>query len=318
MKRIVLSIILLVACSFAATAQITVAQVQPRQMQRSSACAAVIFDSSLTYMTADNLINSAWQIFYLPVLSTNEGIVPLDIKASSGDKSKYYGYVGKHHQRSVNNKFEGRYYVVTNVCMKQMKGKGDYIIVDLSEKDNPANQWKYATKAVSEEFPFIVLSHYNYLKSTYLGNEQLFKHPYLDKCRDIEGKPIEISADTLTIWRCSEISVAQVNYGEEGLSNKIIIIYSNGNQSFYIEEEECGKEGISRELWDDITSRYPIEYCNVVLEQRVRIGMPLELLELSLGKPKKVNERAYNDIQYIYDGLYVIIREGVVTNWQVY
>lgn len=60
-------------------------------------------------------------------------------------------------------------------------------------------------------------------------------------------------------------------------------------------------------------------YKDTVINKKIKVGLPEELLLLSWGKPKNINETVYeygSRKQYVYSNDYIYVEDGKITSWQ--
>ena len=57
---------------------------------------------------------------------------------------------------------------------------------------------------------------------------------------------------------------------------------------------------------------------NLVVQQKIKVGMPEELVRLSWGNPQRINTDSNGLNQWVYGSDYVYIKNGVVSSWQQY
>lgn len=211
----------------------------------------------------------------------------------------------------------------------------DTCILILREKDNPKNKCKFVYSYGfggfgDKGFPFVVMSHYNYLKEKCVGKQYKFDNQCLyDK--DINtGK--RLYSTYLKTWTC--IDVIMSPYGGNLtmlLEADSIHTYILGGQTINpiiedlvrIEESTHRTKtfrinAMSIEKWNRKVKQYGTEVMNAVLKHEIIEGMPYDALQMSWGYPDKINSSSYGK-QLVYEigrtRKYVYIEKGVVTSW---
>ena len=112
---------------------------------------------------------------------------------------------------------------------------------------------------------------------------------------------------------------------EDGSSTFVandLIRFNNYNDDFYEEMNlgagERAKDRfnwfMTEESYDQLYKKYG-DYVVTALKRSVRVGMPLELLLISWGKPEEINRSSYGDDQYVYGDQYVYVKDGRITAW---
>lgn len=93
----------------------------------------------------------------------------------------------------------------------------------------------------------------------------------------------------------------------------------DSDEFFYLRISKAGKrERKIHEYCRKIDKKLK-KFCESALVKNVEIGMPEELVYLSLGNPWKTNSANYGSgvqKQIIYGGLYIYVYGGYVTSWQ--
>ena len=85
---------------------------------------------------------------------------------------------------------------------------------------------------------------------------------------------------------------------EKGENIPCGITYANSKRwVFYADDADRYKEEFGEKNWDTI------------LEGNVSIGFTEEMVELSWGKPEKINRASYGD-QWVYNGRYLYFENG--------
>lgn len=88
---------------------------------------------------------------------------------------------------------------------------------------------------------------------------------------------------------------------------KDIVNSDGGEGGFFIKSD-----------YDRLLKKYGTTWMNMVVQHKIKVGMPEELVIMSWGKPKKRNTDSYGLVQLVYGSDYVYIKNGVVSSWQQY
>ncbi len=72
---------------------------------------------------------------------------------------------------------------------------------------------------------------------------------------------------------------------------------------------------INKDTIDKYISRYGKYWVDIALSNKIRVGMPLELVLFSWGTPSKINRSSHGAEQWCYNRQYVYIKGGKVIAW---
>lgn len=276
----------------------------------------IIFDSTQNFLGYNNVLSYTGQtLFVLP----------------EADDLQKYGYFSffQYCQIDSNGELSSRLTPYENSTHKDLAMK--YFIVDsirpytkrhgvqylffLTDVSDPQKKCLYGYEAKSKySFPFCVVSHYNYLKNTYVGKQLIIKKDYLYSYDIKTGDSIQVSDETKYTWDVTDIKIVNNKY------KPFAFILKHGNTETYIcvnhVESNIGKRVFLKKEWDKYVSTYGLSMMECVLNQTIKVGMPKELLIMSWGEPTKINYASYGD-QYIYGDYskFVYLEGGKVTGW---
>ena len=252
---------------------------------------------------------------------------------------------------------EGKYLLVKQFIPYSSGPKHDgYLLLQNTLDSNDVFAWQYHHhyKKCSDENshlcenPFIAVSHFNYLKSKYVG-ETLIVSPYVISNKDIEtGQSIEPRKLPFE-WDCIDVSFIE----DKNLPRLALIIKQNDVTSFiYVEKlwldsiyyyngfvvngwpetKTTSSELVNEMLmldvpytcqstnvyfkrdWENLVKKYGKENMGNVLVGVPQVGMPTHLLFLSEGKPIRTNKASYVN-QYIYKDVRYYDENGRITGW---
>lgn len=71
----------------------------------------------------------------------------------------------------------------------------------------------------------------------------------------------------------------------------------------------------STKIIDSYRKLYGSDMVNLALSDKIKVGMPANLVRLAWGAPKDINRSSYGPEQWCYDGQYVYIENGKVKSW---
>lgn len=221
-----------------------------------------------------------------------------------------YSYKGQ----LVYDKKNDVYYYVDSVNMHVTYGFRTEYHFYLSEKDNQNKHLKITYDPRYEHtFPYIVVSHFNYLKKKYIGQEVIVYKRFLDKYDIKTGNPIDVNDDTKTYWKVKEITILNNKY------RSFVLVLENASQTATFEVDRLTMPGNNKVLylkseWSRLCSKYGASMMKTALHQQIMVGMPQELLINSWGEPDRINSASYGD-QYVYGDDCVYLKRGKVTSW---
>ncbi len=281
------------------------------------------FDSTRNYLGGKNVFSyKGQQLFVLPVSKglTKHGyrsFYTIDYNPAS---NKYVRYGNASETSEYNTKYEdlaNKYFYVDSVRRYEMSVIKTHYFLYLTEKDNPTNRCCFVYNPDSEhDFPFIVVSHFNYLKNRYVGKKFVIAWNYLKRMDIVTGETIPISDDTKTIWTATDISIVNDDY------QKLSLIVENGSTTSCVSLESFKKALTSDDArrvyekseWDKLVKTYGLSMMQCAFSGKIKVGMPLKLLIMSWGRPDKINSASYGS-QYVYGNQYVYVRGGKITSW---
>lgn len=278
----------------------------------------LVFDSTYNYAEPDKVESYIGQILFA---------LPYDY---DGTLSLFNEY-----------QYSGQYFIVDSVVKRDVKlwdrfyNYKDKSLYEswnfyLTNKDNPGIKTKFVYETWKDkygkrhfgDFPFIVMSHYNYIKKHYVGKQVITQLVYNN--RDIvTGDTIIIPNMEKKVWTVQDISILETKY------KPLALIVKSGNTTAAIPIEylrladaqtnRYPKIVYLKSEWDKLVSTYGYSMVLAAFNEKIKIGMPLKLLIYSWGDPDRINSSSYGQ-QYIYhekydDPDYVYVRGGKVTGW---
>lgn len=137
-------------------------------------------------------------------------------------------------------------------------------------------------------------------KYYYIGIKQKFTDPYTGETFDlIRGKDI---------WTFYDLSINnEYFYLQAAFKNKAGNHFVCMIDISYILEPT--------KIIDSYRKLYGSDMVNLALSDKIKIGMPADLVRLAWGTPRDINRSSYGPEQWCYDGQYVYIENGKVKSW---
>lgn len=202
-----------------------------------------------------------------------------------------------------------RVFVVDSVY-KHQRETGKYVFV-MHFKDSPAEKCQFLYDARFDfNFPFLVMSYYNYLVDRYTSKEMICWNKIHDS--DVEtGEQISFIGDYME-WECYGVSIIDdvvINLRNKQDGKKTFVSV----KSLYLETVRA--RAFLKEDWTMLVKKYGLDMMECVMKGTIKIGMPVELLKMSWGLPNTVNAPSYGDEQWVYKKDYVYVKDGKVTAW---
>lgn len=325
MKRLAL-IITTLTIALNVNAQIEVTAVAVPQQETPQVPA---FDSTRNFLGTLNVQSYTDQIlFVLPKAKEKikwgyEYFKPIDYNPK--DHFSRYSHYGNDSEKSkYNTRYEdltGKYFRVDSISEKNYTEYFFYLTNTKDETDRCCFIYRALYK---HSFPFVVLSHFNYLKDRYVGKQYIIQSGFRIHPIDIiTGDSIKIKDDSQIIWAVTDLTIIE---NKNIMAMELAFIVKNGNATTYIEAEEFAKsfENNGRRYifetteWNSLVKKYGLAMMKLVLNKEIKVGMPEKLLFYSWGKPERVNSSSYGNKQYVYDNNYVYVKDGKVVSWQSY
>jgi hypothetical protein len=261
------------------------------------------YDSTKNFLGKSHVKSYEGQILYVNGVSSDlqkYGYQYIYSRKVRGDGCHYGVPYGTFATCSPYDSLVGKYFVVKNV--DDEKWYLDEYWFQLENRDDPNDvAWFYYQGEYEHAFPFITLSHFDYLKSRYIGKEIAYfgrstKDEFIVEFRNC------------------------INVGIEDKYYNLSLFFEDGKATNVDYDKEISPllgYFILKEVYDRLIARYGADMVNVAMRHRVCVGMAEELLLLSWGQPKKINRRSYDDNdQWVYDNSqYVYVRNGIITAW---
>lgn len=190
--------------------------------------------------------------------------------------------------------------------------KYDNYIFTLKMVEDENVMCKYIYSGESYNFPFVTMSHYNYLCSQLLEKKYVISDfLFNDKLNETQK-----NVSSAGLWVVKNISIND---------NGILFVIVNNNAEEgevqldnFLEYSEIGthKRAIfSEEEWNKLVKQYGLTMMKMVLAQKIQVGMPTKLVVYAWGQPESINRSSSGSEQWVYNGRYLYIRNGKVESW---
>jgi len=278
---------------------------------QSEEASATGFDSTRNFLGQSNVETYAGQILYVlpqPEIFRDHGYEGFKEYV---DYKKFIGHTGdvdvawKHYGRAAKSKpcntlyedLEGKCFIVDSVeVVRDMFYRKLYFFALTNRDDTDDKCYFIYNKYYDFAFPFLVVSHRNYLVKKHVGTAYVLSN---------DGK--------YGVWKGKDIVVSDEGDVQIGLVSSTGKIYRKEQEFSF---SSVGQNIFERSQWDEFVGQYGREYMICVLNRNVKVGMPELLLAYSLGFPRKINEDPYGLQQYVYEYMYVYVKNGKVSSWQ--
>lgn len=228
--------------------------------------------------------------------------------------NKIFDYLPKEEDYDQYNYDEvaGKYYLVTDVIPASF-GFDKYFLKMQQDGTNKIYYYEYDTTS-DAFFKLILVDHFDWLKNKYVGTKVYSKgvNPYgkREGAFDyITGKQVDFS--TGTEWTIKEITIEDKYY------SLALIIENAVHNRLLIEERWLSNPRwlLTETNYNYLNNKYP-EYLELVLNSKIKIGMPKEVAILSWGEPKTINKANYKNLtqdQWVYNNQYLYFENGILT-----
>lgn len=283
-----------------------------------------VFDSTKNFLGSTNVQSYVGQILFVsPVTLGSHEYGYENFKPIDYDPNDFYSrrsHYGRNSEKSIyNTLFEdlaGKYFRVDSISETSYT---QYLFYLTNTKDEADRCCFIYSALYKTSFPFIVLSHFNYLNERYVGKQYIIQSDfYIHHIDIITGDSIKIEDDPKNLWTATELTI--INSKQKVFA----FVIKNGNMTSYIDAERFAHafDTDSRRYifevteWNSLVKKYGLAMMKLVLNEEIKVGMPEKLLFYSWGKPERVNSSSNENKQYVYDNNYVYVKDGKVVSWQ--
>lgn len=329
MRHLFLTIILLTILSPISISQIKTATRHKTNLQKEES-SKLQYDSTRNWITWSRFLkNDTIKTYKGQTLYVNSNKIVQNLGYSDFINPDYSRY-GKPSAKNQNNtKYEdlyGKYFLVKDVIEKQVTLDDPlYVIKYIFSLENINDKqdtclYIYAHNRI--DFPFITIGYYEYLKKEYIGKRYNFYYSpicYYNKKDFNTGDAITNKPND--IWECTDVIIDDKTF-------KINLLIQNKNSSqtttiqIYDDAINCLSKlnDYEEKVVNKRIKQYGTNNLLLVKEHKIKVGIPVEILLLSWGKPNKINKSSYGPDQYVYgrqagSTQYVYVENGKVTAW---
>lgn len=243
----------------------------------------------------------------------------IDYQKSNSEQSNVYKCCGG----VYNAKYEdmaGKYFKVLDVFKNPEAEKneflyGHYCFLKLQEKESgDILYYQYDKTGIEQTFPFLVVGFFEKQKKAVVGKKLILADKLLASATDIKtGAPITIK--TGQEWKCTDLTIEEKYFGLAA-----VLENAAGETTTVSYEKAFGKwqygNAYTPALVSACKTKFGAENFNLVLQGIVKVGMTKQMCEMAWGDPMSKSEAMVGGKkaeQWIYDGHYVVITNGVVT-----
>lgn len=179
----------------------------------------------------------------------------------------------------------------------------------LHQKDNSRKCVFLYNGKEEYKWPFVVMSYFNNLKSKYVGNSYIIANKELYNIDINTGDSIKFNS-YYGQWKCTDLTI-------ENKFCNLVLLFSDGVQTTYKTVDYISEYSkiFETSKWDYLINKYGVESMESVMRGAIKVGMSVDLLYLSWGKPDKINSSSYGENQYVYKNQYVYVKNGIITAW---
>lgn len=289
----------------------------------------VKYDSTKNFLGKENVTSYIGQILYVNgVHESSQEYGYRDFKTEKEPPVLECRYGKPSKKSQFNTLYEdlvGKYFIVEDV-QHHSQWKEDKLIYGskywfkLKNRDDSNDVcWYQYDGEYEHSFPFITLSYFNYLK-TNIGKK--FVAAYTIKDGEVKsrisstefntGETITQSKDDR--WECIDVTIEDEYYYIE------LIIKNQEGQVSSVNAEDLfplyGRLRLYEESeYNALVKKYGADNMDRVRQQKIKVGMPKELLIMSWGEPDRINRSSAGPDQYVYDDQYVYVEGGKITAW---
>ena len=209
-----------------------------------------------------------------------------------------------------------KYYKVENVTKTNWEYYKNMYILQLRRVEDSEIFYYQYNAMYKHQFLFIVTGYYEKLK-TILENKKFYiKKIPDDRNHDyVTGELINL--DKKELWTFQDLVIADDYFNlcmvlKNQTGSQILVSYGVVDNAKYIIPEIQMK---------NITDLYGDEYIDLIVAEKVRIGMTKEMCRLAWGEPKNINRSASelsNTEQWVYEDQYLYFRGNILESFQSY
>ena len=307
MKKIIFILVAVLATTFTSYAQITTMSAVEKKVEK----VAVEYDVTKNFLGTKNVESYVGQVLYVKTK-------PLSLLFRKTNPKNPY------ESKDYDGELLGKYFKVIKV--EYGCGFNTHIFT-LQNRDN-AKDIVYDhynsldTSSENYDFPFIVVSHFEWCKSNLIGKTYLLTYftkgektcAYWASETDFMTGEI-VTHNTNDIWECINITI-------ENKRNKLVALLKNKNGNVityelkHLEKDNEKVYILTENAYHNLVSKNGVTMVNAMRNHCIKIGMSKELLIMSWGKPEKINYNSYGADQWVYyGGSCIYVNNGKVEGW---
>lgn len=215
---------------------------------------------------------------------------------------------------SFNSKYEalaGKYFKVLEVIESSEMGSP---CLKLEIKDSGQTVYYKYDARFEHNFPFLVVGYFEKQKAIFKDKEILIRpFPVIEGLKQKKTRNIE-TGDEIVIERGRYYKCIDLTVDEENFEPALLCVTATGEKFLWALRSK--DLGIPRLMTKDEAEAYRKKFgdenWNVILEEKVRVGMSEEMALLSWGPPEKVNRSSTGD-QWVYKGQFLYFSAGKLT-----
>lgn len=313
MKRLLLllSCIVMPATSYC---QITISKTAHKAEEKT----IVPYDSTKNYLGVLNVESYIGQLLYVKEKPEAWRTLGYDHFFTKKDGVMYHGEdIYKKDGDSYHSRYEdlaGKYFYVLEVCRSQ-ENIYKYVF-HLQNRDNANDKCWYEYDPDHEwNFPFITISHFNWLKNK-IGTKIIIDY-WINDSKEVR-MPIgefdfhtgaKITFNPSDAWEIQDVTILDEDFD-------LVYIISNGKgATSTIKIEVSNSRSITQKEYLNLCAKHGKQMVETARQGKIKVGMHSELVIYAWGEPTHINRSSYGPDQWCYDGDYVYIERGFVEAW---
>lgn len=293
------------------------------------------YDSTRNWLGNKNVQSYIGQTLYVNGMSKNlqkYGYSGFKVAKESGITEGRWGEPAqeKHYATNYEN-LVGKYYIVLDV---QKDSRDSYVFSKYywfklqNQNDEDEVVWfRYDSELESTEtFPFITISHFNYLKDAIIGKKYVLRYSTSNNTISTCLRNFDMrSGESFTqrandMWECVDITI------EDEYFKFVAVVKNQDNATSYIPintilHGESKPEVFEETYYNELVNEFGEDNVDMVRQGIIKVGMPTTLLILSWGKPTHIKKSSHGPDQWIYsskysnDVYYVYVENNEIKAW---
>jgi hypothetical protein len=218
-------------------------------------------------------------------------------------------------QDGYNSKYDalqGKYFDVLDVIKE-----GYYkIFIKLRETESSDVLYYEYSERFEHSFPFLVVAYFENCNKKYVGNKVITRGNHLTKgwssnepMNDVITGEI-IPFDPGIVWNVESLTIEDKYY------NFVAKVVNEDGHTVYISVDKLNESPNSKYvfLYSDVSKYLGTEEWDLILNNKIKVGITEEVAKLSWGEPESINRSTSGD-QWVYDNQYLYFENGKLTSW---